>query len=96
MGWVKYEKGSFPERLGEYYIVKFYTGTKEMAFFKPIPPKKVIERMEYKMVMELEEEKCDRCIYRKHKAWFDKFGIEQKPEEILYWYKLDEMPQDEK
>jgi len=91
MGWIKYEKGSFPEKHGEYFVIKFIEGTKDIGFFKPVPPKKEICFMEYRRTMKLEENFVDRCVYVKYNAWFDKHGLEQKPEEILYWYKLDEI-----
>jgi len=94
MGWIKFGKGSFPEKTGKYFVIKFHEGTKEMVFFKPIPPEKTIELMEYRVDIKFEQEFPDRCIYLKYKAFFDRHGLEQKPEEILYWYKLDEIPED--
>jgi len=96
VGWVKYQKGSFPQEIGQYYVIKYVEGTKGMAFFKAIPPSKQISLMDYRNTMIMEENAIDRVIYRKYKAWFDKYENEQKPEDILYWYKLDEMPEDEK
>lgn len=94
MTWIKYEKGSFPEKHGHYFVIKLFEGSKGMAFFKPIPPKKDICFMEYKRTMKLESDAVDRCIYVKYNVWIDKYDHEQKPEEILYWYKLDEMPEE--
>jgi hypothetical protein len=95
MTWIKYKKDSCPEKPGQYFVIKYHEGTKEMAFFKPIPPKKTIELMEYRLNLQLEQEMADRCIYIKYNAFFDKHGIEQKREEILYWYRLDEMPEED-
>lgn len=50
--------------------------------------------MKYIQTMELEQELHDRCIYVKQNVWEDAFGIRQKPEEILYWFKLDPIPED--
>lgn len=96
MPWIPYKKNSTPEKLGEYFVIKSYQGTDKnhISFFLPIPPDKKIETMVYKQKMHLEENLHDRCVYVKYNAWEDKHGLEQKPDEIVYWYKLDPMPED--
>lgn len=93
MGWVKYEKGSFPEKEGQYYVVRLIEGTPAKAFWAATAPKKRIELMTYKRLMKVEQDCVDRCVYVKYNAFVDCAAYQMKTEEILYWYKLDEMPE---
>lgn len=94
MGWVA-KKNRLPPETGWYNVIKFHPGTAGLGFFKAVPPWKSSEYMQWKNTMKLEEDCVDRCIYLKYKAFFDLSGIEQKPEEILYWYELDPLVEDE-
>ncbi len=94
MPWIPYKKNSTPDKHGEYFVIKFYPGTNDMGFFKPIPPEKKIELMYYMQIMELEQDFPDRCIYVKHNIWEDQHRLKQKPENILYWFELDPIPEE--
>ena len=92
MSWDKL-KEKVPPALGWYQVVKFYEGTKKIDFFEPILPRKSIEFMQWKTNMKVESDFIDRCIYVKYKCFVDEFGLEQKPEDILYWFELDPVPE---
>lgn len=94
MPWIPYNTNSHPEKQGEYFVLKFYPGLTTHSFFGPFPPKKKIELMIYKQKLRLENDFHDHCVYVKYNAWEDHCGLEQKPEEILYWYELDPIPEE--
>lgn len=94
MPWIPYEIKSCPDEYGDYFVIKSYPGKINMGFFKPIPPEKKIELMTYKQKLRLEQDYHDRCVYVKYNAWVNKNDIEQNPDDILFWFKLDPIPED--
>jgi hypothetical protein len=94
MGWVKYEKGSFPPKLGEYFIVKYSAEIPACGLFNYTPPSVDIELASYARTMKLENDCVDRCVYVKYNAFF-KNQKEIPFEQVLYWYELDPIPGDD-
>lgn len=92
MGWVKFRDRRPPEQ-GYYHVVRFYPG--DAKAYNPTPPYREVKIFMWTEKMKLEEEYSDRCVYKKYKCFIDAKDQEQKIEEILYWYKLDEIPEEE-
>lgn len=93
MTWVS-KKERLPPQDGWYNVIKLNHGVERVGFFRPIPAHKSLDYMQWRTSMELENNYVDRCIYRKYKAFFNKNGIEQEKDEIIYWYELDPIPED--
>lgn len=93
MTWVKVTERK-PPKPGWYNVIKFDPGSKGSGFFSPIPPSKNIEYYQWKEKLCHEESFEDRVIYKRHLCFEDQHGIKQKPEEILYWYELDPIPEE--
>lgn len=94
MGWVL-TKERKPEHEATYFVVEFIEGTKGSGFFNPISPCKKITLMSYQTLMKIESNYSDRVIYKKYKAFKNQYDLEQKEENILYWYELDPIPEEE-
>lgn len=94
MGWILLQERR-PDKQGWYQVIKIHKGLEGVGFFKPIPPWKSIEYVKWTQGMKLENEYHDRCVYLKYKCFMDQSGIEQSPNEILYWYELEPIPENE-
>lgn len=92
MGWVL-KKDRLPPQDGWYQVIIYREGTKEMGFFKPIPPSQSLDFMQWKTTMKLEQDFADRCVYVKGKAFFDLGDSEQSMNMVTHWYELDPIPE---
>ena len=93
MTWIKVTERKPPET-GWYKVVKFDPGTTESGWFFPVPPKKNIKYYQWAEKLRHEESFVDRVIYKRYHCFVDEHGLEQKLDEILYWYELDCIPED--
>ncbi len=91
MSWVC-TKQRLPPKEGWYQVIKFHSEIKEVAFFKSVPPRKSIEYMQWTTKMKLESDDEDRCVYVKYKC-FARDRFEETLDEIIYWYELDAIPE---
>ena len=95
MAWVKYEEGTYPDP-GWYQVVVSYPGTAGVGMFSGCAPTKNIQYMQYKKHLKLKKEFEDRVEYEKCYSFFDFNGLQFLAGDILYWYELDPIPQDER
>jgi hypothetical protein len=94
MGWVKFSERR-PEHKGYYSVLRCYVGKKCGSSALVVPPYREIGYLLWDQKMKLEEEFADRCIYRKYKCFTDEDDFPVNNEEILYWYEIDPIPNDE-
>jgi hypothetical protein len=94
MTWVKLSERR-PETIGYYNVVRYYPGFKIARFSKPEPPRKQIEYLLWNQKMKLEEEYADRCVYKKYDSFVTEHDMPVDRQEILYWYELDPIPEEQ-
>jgi len=94
MTWVKLSERR-PETIGYYNVVRYYPGIPSATFFRPIPPWKEIKYLLWNQKMKLEEEYADRCVYKKYECFVTEHNEPVDRQEILYWYELDPIPEEQ-
>lgn len=94
MTWIKFSERK-PERPGTYPIVKLNKGSPSTGFFNAIPPSHSIRYMEWKETLKFKSQSSSDVIYEKIKLFIDEHEIRQNEDEIIFWYELDPIPEEQ-